>query len=115
MDEEAFEGRLVVAKLATLRLGDNQHAPNGAPSQILAADMLSVGRRSVQRAREVIDDGLPELMAAVEQGSVSVSGALRTIGAGSSGNTLGSGGIFPALSRITPASSRIACWPLVME
>lgn len=47
---------MVAARLATLERGTNQHAPIGAPvTQDAAADMLSVGRRSVQRARAVID------------------------------------------------------------
>jgi ParB-like chromosome segregation protein Spo0J len=66
---------MVAAKLATLKLGDNQHAPIGAPSQEKAADLLNVGRRSVQRAREVQEQGAPELVQAVERGVVSVSAA----------------------------------------
>jgi N6-adenosine-specific RNA methylase IME4 len=66
---------MVAAKLATLRLGDNQHAPIGAPSQDKAADLLNVGRRTVQRAREVQEQGAPELVQAVERGTVSVSAA----------------------------------------
>jgi hypothetical protein len=86
---------MVAAKLATLRLGDNQHtaqpAPIGAPSFDLgealppepeampvvsqgeAADALSVGRRSVQRAATVIEQGTPELQKAVEQDQIAVS------------------------------------------
>lgn len=45
---------MVAGKIATLAQGSNQHAPIGAPSQDNAADMLNVGRRSVQRAREVL-------------------------------------------------------------
>jgi hypothetical protein len=41
--------------------------------------MLNVGRRSVQRAREVIERGVPELVAAVEQGKLSVSVAALAI------------------------------------
>ena len=66
---------MVAAKLATLQRGSNQHAPIGAPSQDEAADMLNVGRRSVQRAREVLDQGAEELRAAVERGEVSVAAA----------------------------------------
>jgi N6-adenosine-specific RNA methylase IME4 len=91
---------MVAAKLATLRLGDNQHtsaqamaAPIGAPSfdlgeqasvlqepvaivtQPEAADMMNVGRRSVQRAAVVQEKGSPELQAAVEAGKVAVSTA----------------------------------------
>ncbi|MBB5270312.1 hypothetical protein [Quisquiliibacterium transsilvanicum] len=68
---------MVAGKLAKLRKGANQHAPIGAPavSQDAAAELLNVGRRSVQRAREVLDHGAPELVAAVERGEVSVSAA----------------------------------------
>jgi hypothetical protein len=74
---DASQRAMVGARLATLERGDNQHAPIGATSQDLAANMLNVGRRSVQRAREVIDDGVPELVEAVERGEVSVSRAAK--------------------------------------
>jgi hypothetical protein len=48
---------MVAAKIEVLPKGSNQHAPIGAPSQDDAADMLNVGRRSVQRAAEVRDHG----------------------------------------------------------
>jgi hypothetical protein len=83
---------MVAARLATLRLGDNQHtgAPIGAGlldfeaqcsepmpivSQPEAASMMSVGRRSVQRAAIVQEKASPELREAVEQGRVAVSTA----------------------------------------
>lgn len=84
---------MVAAKLATLKLGDNQHSGQAAPigagslfepeapaeeplaivSQNEAADALSVGRRSVQRAAVVIDQGTPELQEAVQQDQIAVS------------------------------------------
>jgi N6-adenosine-specific RNA methylase IME4 len=86
---------MVAAKLATLRLGDNQHtaqlAPIGAPSffqdaprteapaaivsQPEAADMMNVGRRSVQRAAVVQERGTQELQDEVEAGNLAVSTA----------------------------------------
>jgi ParB-like chromosome segregation protein Spo0J len=66
---------MVAAKVATLKRGDNQHAPIGATSQTDAAELLNVARRSVQRAADVRDHGAPELQQAVERGKVSVSTA----------------------------------------
>jgi N6-adenosine-specific RNA methylase IME4 len=64
---------MVAAKLATLKRGDNQHSPIGETSQAKAADLLNVGKRSVERAAAVRDHGSPELVHAVEQGRVAVS------------------------------------------
>jgi ParB-like chromosome segregation protein Spo0J len=66
---------VVATRLATLRIGDNQHAQVCAPSQERAAELLNVSRRSVQSARQVVDCGAPELIGAVERGAVSVSAA----------------------------------------
>ncbi len=66
---------MVAAKIATLPKGTNQHAQICAPSQTDAADMLKVSRRTVQSAREVLEHGSPELLGAVEHGTVSVSAA----------------------------------------
>jgi hypothetical protein len=64
---------MVAAKLATLKLGDNQHS-EGLPIG-RSSDLLNVGERSVARAREVQEHGAPELVRAVERGEVSVSAA----------------------------------------
>jgi N6-adenosine-specific RNA methylase IME4/ParB-like chromosome segregation protein Spo0J len=66
---------MVAAKLATLKRGDNQHSPVGETSQARAAELLNVGKRSVERAADVRDHGAPELQHAVERGDVSVSAA----------------------------------------
>jgi N6-adenosine-specific RNA methylase IME4 len=67
---------MVAAKLATLGQGARTDlAPIGAKSQEEAADLLNVSRRSTQRAREVQEQGTPELVHAVERGEVSVSAA----------------------------------------
>lgn len=67
---------MVAAKLATLKRGrPEENAPIGANTQDEAGDLLNVGRRSVQRAREIIDHGSDELVDAVESGDVSVSAA----------------------------------------
>ena len=64
---------MVVAKLAKLEVGANQHS-EGLPIG-RASEMMSVGERSVARAKEVRKHGTPELVAAVETGKVSVSAA----------------------------------------
>lgn len=68
---------MVAGKLANLERGANQHASIDASTvtQTQAAELLNVSRKSVQRAREVLDHGAPELVAAVERGQVSVSAA----------------------------------------
>jgi N6-adenosine-specific RNA methylase IME4 len=66
---------MVAAKLATLKRGDHQHSPIGETSQAKAAQLLNVGKRSVERAADVRDYGAPELVSAVERGEVSVSAA----------------------------------------
>jgi MT-A70/ParB/Sulfiredoxin domain len=64
---------MVVAKLTTLRLGDNQHS-EGVPIGRGSA-LLNVSERSVARAREVRKLGVPELVTAVEAGRVTVTAA----------------------------------------
>jgi N6-adenosine-specific RNA methylase IME4 len=69
---------MVAAKLATLRDGQRKSAsPIGEASfsQREAADLLNVGKRSVERAREVHEGGAPELIHAVERGRIAVSAA----------------------------------------
>ena len=65
---------MVAAKLANL--GNGQRASpigEGAVTQQVAADMLNVGKRSVERAREVLEQNPQEVAHAVEQGRMSVS------------------------------------------
>jgi N6-adenosine-specific RNA methylase IME4 len=64
---------MVAAKLATLKLGDNQHS-EGLPIG-RGSELLNVSERSVARARDVRESGVPELQQAVERGDVSVSAA----------------------------------------
>jgi phage N-6-adenine-methyltransferase len=68
---------MVAAKLATLRVGANQ-VSEGLPIG-RAAELLSVGERTVHRAREVLEEGTPELVRQVEQGEVSVSAAAARV------------------------------------
>jgi N6-adenosine-specific RNA methylase IME4 len=64
---------MVAARLATLKLGDNQHS-EGLPIG-RGSELLNVGGRTVARAREVQSYGAPELVKAVEAGKVSVTAA----------------------------------------
>jgi DNA modification methylase len=64
---------MVAAKLATLKLGANQHSEG--PSIEGASRLLNVGHASVDRAKRVQRDGVPELVQAVERGDVKVSAA----------------------------------------
>jgi hypothetical protein len=64
---------MVAARLATLKLGDNQHS-EGLPIG-RGSELLNVGERTVARAREVVEHGASELVQAVERGQVSVSAA----------------------------------------
>jgi hypothetical protein len=70
---------MAAARLATLKLGDNQYTKEGAgiqaPSQAQAAAMLNVSRGSVQKGRVVVERGSLDLQRAVEAGRVSVSAA----------------------------------------
>jgi N6-adenosine-specific RNA methylase IME4 len=68
--------QMVAAKLANLGEGRPINtAQTCAVSQEQAAELLNVSRRGVQNAKVVRRDGAPELVAAVEQGKVSVSAA----------------------------------------
>ncbi len=73
---------MAAARIATLRDGvrsDRQGAPRGAPSQSQAAEQMDVSRRSVQRARKVIDKGSKELQAAVDGGDVPLKRAAEVV------------------------------------
>ena len=69
----------VAAKLANMRQGERTDLEPCANlpkvSQAEAADMLNVSRRSVQTAKAVLEQGAPELVAAVENGEASISAA----------------------------------------
>ena len=69
---------MVAARLATVVQGARTDlAPIGAKSQPEAAARLNVSRRSVQRARLVLEQGIPALIEAVDQGWVPVSHAVK--------------------------------------
>src|SRR5262245_22886575 len=66
---------MVAAKLTSLGVGANQHTKGEGISIDVASKLLNVGRASIDRARKVLAAGEPGLVAAVEQGQVSVSAA----------------------------------------
>lgn len=68
---------LAAARIATLQRGRPEtKSPIGEiKTQAEAAQILNVGKRSVERARDVLDQGEATLVKAVEQGRVSVSAA----------------------------------------
>jgi hypothetical protein len=66
---------MVAAKLANMKVGDNQYGPAERPnlSQAQAAKMLKTSEKSVRRAKTVQKHGEPELVAAVEAGDIAVT------------------------------------------
>jgi len=75
---------MIAARMANIALGDNQHTLQGASidapiSQTEAASLLNVSRPSVQRARQVLEHGTPELIEAVDRGEIPVSRAVTEI------------------------------------
>ena len=67
---------MVGARLATLPAHrPNESPPIGGLNQPEAAGRLNVSVRSVQRARLVLEQGVPALIAAVDQGTLAVSEA----------------------------------------
>lgn len=64
---------MVAAKLASLnKLGANQHTKQG-PSIEEASTLLAVGKATTERAKAVLDKGVPKLVELVEQGKVKAS------------------------------------------
>src|SRR5262249_14697824 len=66
---------MVAAKLTSLAVGANQHTKGQGTSIDVASKLLNVGRAFIDRARKVLAAGDVKLVAAVEQGQVSVSAA----------------------------------------
>jgi ParB-like chromosome segregation protein Spo0J len=70
---------MVAARLANIKHGENQHTledgPIGPSSIKKASEQLSVGERTTKRAKEVLANGSPELISAVERGEIAVSRA----------------------------------------
>ena len=62
---------IIAARLANMKQGNFSKAANlplSPISQSKAADLLSVGERSVRSARHVLTSGIPELAQAVDRG-----------------------------------------------
>jgi hypothetical protein len=66
---------MVAAKLTDLEKGANQYTKAEGVSIDTASKLLNVGRASINRARKVLATGDPALVAAVEQGTASVTAA----------------------------------------
>jgi ParB-like chromosome segregation protein Spo0J len=67
---------MIAAGLAKMRQGARTDlAPNGAMSDADAAKLLNVSERSVERAKAVLRDAVPEAIEAVDRGEVTVSAA----------------------------------------
>jgi N6-adenosine-specific RNA methylase IME4 len=69
-EDKILDGR---NRYRACRQGDNQHT-EGLPIG-RSSELLNVGERSVARAREILDHGVPELQHAVERGDISVAAA----------------------------------------
>ena len=78
---EAAQPLNVAAKLATYSWGgDRSKAPIGDLKLTEAAQSLNVGKRSVERAKKVLDNGAPDVREAVERGNLSVHAAAAITG-----------------------------------
>jgi hypothetical protein len=69
---------MVAAKLANMKLGDNQYKrgsanwPTPPISQSEAAELLNVSERSVASAKQVVQHGIPDLAQVIEVGDISL-------------------------------------------
>lgn len=74
---------MVAGKLATLKVGSNQHSKEGGqictPTIDDAAGLLSVSPRSVKSAKQVIEHGSKAVVDAVESGEIPVSFAAKFV------------------------------------
>jgi ParB-like chromosome segregation protein Spo0J len=77
---------MIAARLATLTHGGNRKSeeiksPTGdLKTQASAAETLNVGKRSVERARRVLDQGVTQLQNMVDQGEIKVAEAAEIAG-----------------------------------
>jgi N6-adenosine-specific RNA methylase IME4 len=71
---------MVAARLATMKQGARTDLPRiCGMSQQEAADRMNVGVRLVQHAVKVINEGVPELLAAVDSGILTVTAAVTAL------------------------------------
>lgn len=67
---------IIAARLTNSVIGANQHTA-GAVSQRQVAKELGISVDSVQRAKKVLNNGIPELIAAVSEGKIDISNAAK--------------------------------------
>ena len=68
---------MVSARMADMKVGDNQHVPIGTTSLSEASKKMNVSRRSTARAKKVLNTDDKDLIAAVDSGRISVSVAAK--------------------------------------
>lgn len=67
---------IIAARLTNSSVGSNQHTA-GAVSQRKVAEELGISVDSVQRGKKVLNNGTPELIAAVSEGKIDISNAAK--------------------------------------
>jgi hypothetical protein len=67
---------MAATKLVTAKQGDNRFT-EGKVTTAAAAKLANVGQRTTERARKVIENAVPEVVAAVEAGELTLSTAER--------------------------------------
>jgi hypothetical protein len=98
---------ITAAKVANMRLGDNQHARGSANlptlpiSQTVAASKLGVSPRSLRTAKRLLENGPPELVQRVERGEMTVSRAAKIA-------RFGQLALHSAVTTAVPADRKIA-------
>lgn len=73
----ASQKALAATKLVTAKQGDNANTIDGKVTTAEASRISGVGKRTTTRARRVVLEAVPEVVAAVESGELSVATAER--------------------------------------
>lgn len=81
---ETSQRAMIAARMANLKIGDNQHTKEGSPndgpsSRDQASELLSVGTASIDRAKFVLANAAADLIAAVDAKKVTVALAEKVI------------------------------------